>query len=128
MMQAATDVFLGWSTSSLEGRHYYWRQLRDMKGAADIDAMTSRALRLYAGMCGWSLARAHARSGPAAAIAAYLGRNDNFDRAALDFATRYADLNEHDYHRHSNAIADGHLPSDPRIAANRHTPHRDGVR
>jgi uncharacterized protein (DUF2252 family) len=88
MIQAASDIFLGWSDSSLDGRQYYWRQLRDMKGSADIDAMSPRALRLYAGMCGWSLARAHARSGPAAAIAAYLGRNDTFDRAALDFATR----------------------------------------
>ena len=88
MMQAASDIFLGWSTSSATGRHYYWRQLRDMKGSAEVEDMTSAALRLYAGMCGWSLARAHARSGPAEAIAGYLGKGDSFDRAAVAFAQR----------------------------------------
>jgi uncharacterized protein (DUF2252 family) len=110
LMQAASDIFLGWSTSSLDGRHYYWRQLRDMKGSADIETMTPRSLRYYAGMCGWSLARAHARSGSPAAIAAYLGRKTRYDRAATTFARRYADLNAADHARHLQAIADGIIP------------------
>jgi uncharacterized protein (DUF2252 family) len=110
MMQAASDIFLGWSTSALDGRHYYWRQLRDMKGSADLETMTPRGLRVYARMCGWSLARAHARWGQPAAIAAYLGRSDRYDRAAVAFAERYADLNASDYARHAEAIADGSLP------------------
>jgi uncharacterized protein (DUF2252 family) len=114
MMQAASDIFLGWSTSSLDGRHYYWRQLRDMKGSAVIETMTPKSLRYYAGMCGWSLARAHARSGSPAAIAAYLGRSDRYDRAATTFAGHYADLNAADHARHTRAIADGTVPcADP---------------
>jgi uncharacterized protein (DUF2252 family) len=110
MMQAASDIFLGWSTSSLDGRHSYWRQLRDMKGSADVETMTPRALRIYAQMCGWSLARAHARSGQPAAIAGYLGRSARYDRAAVAFAARYADVNAADHARHTQAIADGSLP------------------
>lgn len=112
MMQAASDIFLGWSTSTLDGTDYYWRQLRDMKGSADLATMTPKALRLYAGLCGWSLARAHARSGSAVAIAAYLGRGDAFDRASTEFARRYAELNHADFTRHARAIADGDLPCD----------------
>jgi hypothetical protein len=110
MMQAASDIVLGWSTSTLDGRHYYWRQLRDMKGSADLGTMTPAALGVYAQMCGWSLARAHARSGEPAAIAAYLGRSDRYDRAAVEFAGRYADLNATDHARHGQAIAEGSLP------------------
>jgi uncharacterized protein (DUF2252 family) len=111
MMQAASDIFLGWSTSALDGRHYYWRQLRDMKGSADVEAMSATALAVYARMCGWSLARAHARSGEPAAIAAYLGRSTRYDEAVATFAERYADLNAADHARHAHAVADGELPS-----------------
>ncbi len=113
MMQAASDIFLGWSTSAVDGRHYYWRQLRDMKGSAVIEEMSHRALGFYAEMCGWSLARAHARSGPAAAIASYLGKSDRFDEAATSFALRYAELNRADHARHTEAIATGTLPGEP---------------
>ena len=109
MMQAASDIFLGWSASSIDGRHYYWRQLRDMKGSSEIESMTSAALRLYAGMCGWSLARAHARSGPAQAIAGYLGKGNSFDRAAAAFARRYADVNQADYNCHAQAVRNGRI-------------------
>ena len=109
MMQATSDIFLGWSSAGGEGRDYYWRQLRDMKASADLETIGARELRFYAGMCGWTLARAHARSGPAPAIAGYLGRSDSFDRAALAFAKRYADLNGDDFARHGQAIADGRL-------------------
>lgn len=111
MMQAASDIFLGWSTSTIDGRHYYWRQLRDMKGSADTETMTPRGFGVYAQMCGWSLARAHARSGEPAAIAAYLGGSDRYDQAVTAFAGRYADLNATDHARHAQAIADGTLPS-----------------
>ena len=84
-------------------RYFYWRQLRDMKGSAEVESMAPVALRFYAGICGWTLARAHARSGDPIAIAAYLGKGDTFDRSISDFAQRYADQNEQDY----QAFADG---------------------
>ena len=111
MMQAASDVFLGWSSAGGEGRDYYWRQLRDMKASADLETIGARELCFYAGMCGWTLARAHARSGPAPAIAGYLGRSNRFDQGALAFAERYADLNDDDFARHGQAIVDGRLPA-----------------
>jgi hypothetical protein len=108
MMQAASDVFLGWSSAE-DGRHYYWRQLRDMKGSAEVAAMRPRELRAYAGLCGWSLARAHARSGDCVAIAAYLGRSAAADDAVTAFSRAYADQNEADYAAHQQAIAEGRL-------------------
>lgn len=110
LVQAAGDLFLGWSTSALDGRHYYWRQLRDMKGSTEVETLSPKGLRYYAEMCGHTLARAHARSGSPAAIAAYLGRGDRFDRAAVAFARRYADLNRADYERHGAALVEGTLP------------------
>jgi uncharacterized protein (DUF2252 family) len=111
MMQAASDMFLGWSTSVIDGRHYYWRQLRDMKGSADIEASDKSGLTAYARMCGWSLARAHARSGEPAVIAGYLGKSDTFDRAIAEFARRYAAQNDADFTAHAQAIADGSIPA-----------------
>lgn len=110
LMQAASDTFLGWSTSSLDGRHYYWRQLRDMKGSTEVETLSPKGLRYYAEMCGHTLARAHARSGSAPAISAYLGRGDRFDRAATVFAARYSVLNQADFERHATAMIDGVLP------------------
>jgi uncharacterized protein (DUF2252 family) len=109
MMQAASDIFLGWTRGIDANRHYYWRQLRDMKGSATVETMASLAMSVYAGMCGWTLARAHARSGDPVAINAYLGRRDSFDRAMTDFACRYADQNERDYERFVDAIRSGRL-------------------
>ena len=108
MMQAASDIYLGW-TKGPDGRHYYWRQLRDMKGAADVATMAPAGLALYARACGWTLARAHARSGDPVAIAAYLGANDAFSRSVADFAERYADQNERDYAEFAAAIRSGRL-------------------
>jgi uncharacterized protein (DUF2252 family) len=97
LMQAATDLFLGWTEAS-DGHTYYVRQLRDRKTGADIERMTPRELARYATLCGWALARAHAKaSGRAAAIAAYLGRGRTFDDAVRAFAAAYADQNERDY-------------------------------
>ena len=82
MMQAASDIFLGWTKGQVDvDRRYYWRQLRDMKGSADVESMLPGALAYYARACGWTLARAHARSGDPIAIAAYLGADDQFDRS-----------------------------------------------
>ena len=109
LMQAASDIFLGWSTGEQANRYYYWRQLRDMKGSAEVDVLPPGPLGFYAGICGWTLARAHARSGDPAAIAAYLGTSDQFDQAITDFAGRYADQNEHDYQGFADAVQTGRI-------------------
>jgi uncharacterized protein (DUF2252 family) len=109
LMQAASDIFLGWTRGVDITRHFYWRQLRDMKGSVDPAGVTPLGLVLYARMCGWTLARAHARSGDPIAIAAYLGSGDSFDRAIADFSQRYADQNEQDYDEFASAIKDGQL-------------------
>ncbi|HKQ00097.1 MAG TPA: DUF2252 domain-containing protein [Actinomycetes bacterium] len=110
MMQAASDVYLGWSTDRVDARHdYYWRQLRDMKASVDIETMTPAGLAFYAVICGWTLARAHARSGDPIAIAAYLGKRDQFDQSIADFSERYDDQNERDYQAFAGAIRSGRL-------------------
>ena len=110
MMQAASDIFLGWTRGQVEvTRSYYWRQLRDMKGSAEVESMAPLALGFYARTCGWTLARAHARSGDPIAIAEYLGESDQFDRSISDFSQRYADQNELDYQVFREAIRSGPL-------------------
>jgi uncharacterized protein (DUF2252 family) len=110
MMQAASDIYLGWTKGPLDDtRHYYWRQLRDMKASADVESMAPVGLRIYAAMCGWTLARAHARSGDPVAIAAYLGKRDTFDQAITDFSERYADQNDRDYQAFADAVRSGRL-------------------
>src|SRR4029453_8249437 len=107
MMQATSDIYLGWNKGVDVSRHFYWRQLRDMKGSALVEAMAPFGLTYYAGLCGWTLARAHARSGDPIAIAAYLGGSDKFARSITDFCERYADQNEQDYQAFTNAIRNG---------------------
>lgn len=109
MMQAASDIFLGWTRGVEEGRHFYWRQLRDMKGSAVVETMAPIGLTFYARICGWTLARAHARSGDPIAISAYLGRSDSFDESIADFAQRYADQNERDFEAFVKAVRSGRL-------------------
>jgi uncharacterized protein (DUF2252 family) len=109
MMQAASDIFLGWTKGVDVNRHFYWRQLRDMKGSAVVELMAPVTLTYYAQMCGWTLARAHARSGDPAAIAAYLGRDDAFDKSIIGFCERYADRNEQDYEQFVKAVRSGRL-------------------
>ena len=110
MMQAASDIFLGWSKAKTPTiHHFYWRQLRDMKGSAEVETMKPIALGVYADICGWTLARAHARSGDPTAIAAYLGEDDQFDRSIAAFSERYADQNERDYQAFVEAIRSGRL-------------------
>jgi uncharacterized protein (DUF2252 family) len=109
MMQAASDIYLGWTKGLDVNRHFYWRQLRDMKGSAIVEAMAPLGLGYYAQICGWTLARAHARSGDPVAIAECLGTGDEFDRAITDFSRRYADQNEQDYDEFVTAVKSGRL-------------------
>jgi len=109
MMQAASDIYLGWTKGQDVRRQFYWRQLRDMKGSALVEAMAPVALTFYARICGWTLARAHARSGDPVAIAEYLGTSDAFDTAITDFSRRYSDQNEQDYQQFVTAIRSGRL-------------------
>jgi uncharacterized protein (DUF2252 family) len=112
LMQAASDIFLGWqSATGFDGqtRDFYIRQLRDWKGSADVDTMAATVMTVYSRICGATLARAHARSGDRIAIASYLGNSDVFDRAIADFSTAYADQNERDYQALVDAVDSGRL-------------------
>ena len=109
MMQAASDIYLGWTKGLDVRRHFYWRQLRDMKGSVDVEATIPLGLTYYARICGWTLARAHARSGDPIAIAEYLGTSDAFDKSITGFSQRYADQNEKDYTEFVNAVRSGRL-------------------
>ena len=112
LMQAASDIFLGWQRfAGLDGksRDFYVRQLRDWKFSVDIAAMIPRGLRLYGELCGLTLARAHARSGDEIAIASYLGGSDVFENAIADFSAAYADQNERDFEAFTAAISSGRL-------------------
>ena len=111
-MQATPDIFLGWSKGPA-GRAFYLRQLWDMKGSVDIAVLQPPGMGFYAGLCARSLARAHARSGDAVAISAYLGTGDTFDSAIADWSEAYADQNERDYAAFKAAIADGRIESKP---------------
>jgi predicted alpha/beta hydrolase len=108
-MQASSDIFLGWTKGLQDDRFYYWRQLRDMKASAAVETMNPFGMTFYARMCGWTLARAHARSGDPVAIAQYLGRDDSLDQAINTFATEYADQNSRDYEAFVTAVEDGRL-------------------
>jgi uncharacterized protein (DUF2252 family) len=112
LMQAASDLFLGWQTiKGLDGktRDYYVRQLHDWKGGANVDKLLVPGARFYSRICGATLARAHARWGDRIAISAYLGKGDAFDRAIADFAVVYADQNERDYQTFAEAVGSGRL-------------------
>jgi uncharacterized protein (DUF2252 family) len=112
MMQSASDLLLGWDRiEGIDGveRDFYVRQLWDAKGSAEVEAMDPKTLEIYAEICGWTLARAHARSGDAIAIAAYLGSGDVFDQAMGSFAEAYADQNERDYAALREAVTAGRV-------------------
>ncbi|HEV2386325.1 MAG TPA: DUF2252 domain-containing protein [Candidatus Acidoferrales bacterium] len=111
MLQAASDVFLGWTRDD-HGRDYYFRQLRDMTMKVDLDRMTKEEWLEYGQLCGWALARAHARAGPAARLAGYMGKSGLFDRAIADFAVAYADQTERDHAALVKAIRSRRLPAD----------------
>jgi uncharacterized protein (DUF2252 family) len=116
LMQASSDIFLGWqrNESGLDGqpRDFYVRQLRDWKFSIEIESMLPAGLQMYGALCGWTLARAHARSGDRIAIAAYLGGSDVFDRAVTEFAAVYADQNERDHQALLAAVAKGRITAE----------------
>ncbi len=111
LMQATSDIFLGWIhiKAGMDGvaRDFYGRQLKDWKGSAEIEQMVPSGMAAYGRLCGWTLARAHARSGDRIAIAAYLGNSNAFDRAIVDFSKAYADQNEADYAALAEAVKSG---------------------
>lgn len=109
LMQAVSDIFLGWNENEITGNHFYWRQLHDWKGSIDADDVNVDDLKYLAYLCGWTLARAHARSGDPVAIAGYLGSSNKFDEALVEFAERYADQNEKDYEAFMEQIKSGML-------------------
>ena len=112
LMQGASDIFLGWDSFRGDDgvtRDFYLRQLWDWKFSLDVDGMAPEALGIYAEICGWTLARAHARSGDPVAMGAYLGAGDRFDRAMVDFAASYADQNQRDFEALAAAIATGRV-------------------
>jgi uncharacterized protein (DUF2252 family) len=110
LIQAAGDSFLGWTYGSIDGVDYYVRQLWDMKGKMDTQVMDEESLPLFAELCGWALARAHARSGDPAGIRGYIGSGASFDRAVTSFAVAYADQTERDHQRLCVAVEKGELP------------------
>jgi uncharacterized protein (DUF2252 family) len=115
MMQASSDILLGWERALAEDgmeRDYYIRQLWDAKSSAHVDLMPPHLLEVYGEVCGWTLAKAHARSGDAIAISSYLGTGDVFDRAMASFAQSYADQNERDYKHAQDAVAAGRITAD----------------
>ncbi len=108
LMQAASDLFLGWGTGE-NGRDFYVRQLRDMKTTAIIEDFSATDLRVYGRVCGWALARAHARSGDAAMISGYMGSSETFDDAMCEFAVEYADQTERDHKAFVKAVREGRI-------------------
>ena len=116
LMQAASDIFLGWQRieAGFDGRSrdFYVRQLRDWKLSVEVEFLRPEGLQLYAALCGWTLARAHARSGDRIAIGAYLGGTDVFDRAIAKFAAAYADQNERDHRALLDAVKSGRITAE----------------
>jgi uncharacterized protein (DUF2252 family) len=115
MMQATADILLGWErVEAIDGekKDFYIRQLWDAKGSAEVDRMDPAALKAYGVICGWTLARAHARSGDAVAIGAYLGTGARFDHAMASFSETYADQNERDYQTLQKAVASGRIAAE----------------
>jgi uncharacterized protein (DUF2252 family) len=116
LMQASSDIFLGWLhlPSGLDGQphDFYGRQLRDQKGSAQIEQMSPSGMVAYGRMCGWTLARAHARSGDRIAIASYLGKSAKFEQALVQFAESYAEQNERDYRALQAAVDAGRVKAE----------------
>ncbi len=113
LMQTSSDIFLGWlhAHSNLDGQHrdFYGRQLKDWKGSVEVDSLTAEGMTIYGELCGWVLARAHARSGDRIAIASYLGGGGVFDEAIAEFSAAYADQNERDYQALQEAARSGRI-------------------
>ena len=108
LMQSSSDIFLGWARSR-SGHDFFIRQLRDMKMSVPVEGVSAAQLKRYADLCGWTLARAHAKSGDAATITGYLGKGDAFDEALGDFALAYADQTQKDHAALVEAVNSGRL-------------------
>jgi Uncharacterized protein conserved in bacteria (DUF2252) len=106
LMQSASDLFLGWGVGPA-GRHFYVRQLRDMKIKLLVEVFRPATMMQYAELCGWTLAKAHARSGEPSKISGYLGKSDKFDKAVGDFSVAYADQSERDHKVFLKAVREG---------------------
>jgi uncharacterized protein (DUF2252 family) len=115
LMQATSDIFLGWSRGARTGLDYYWRQLKDMKGSADVATLDESGLQTYLAVCSWCLARAHARTGDEIQIRGYLGKKDTLAQAIGDFAVAYADQTERDYETLVKAVKDGRIAAETGI-------------
>jgi Uncharacterized protein conserved in bacteria (DUF2252) len=119
LMQAVSDIFLGWirapGIGTPELRDFYVRQLRDWKGSADVETLLPDGMLGYGEICGWTLARAHARTGDRIAMAAYLGTSSSFEVAVQEFAESYADQNERDHRSLVQAIAAGRISAEPGV-------------
>ena len=108
LIQPVSDIFLGWVEGEA-GYHFYVRQLRDMKIKPQVEIFEPATMKVFAELCGWSLAASHARSGDSAKISGYLGKKETFDEAIADFAESYADQNEKDYQALVQAVRDSRL-------------------
>ncbi len=115
LIQATSDIFLGWHTSLFSKTEFYWRQLKDMKGSAEVAEMDFDHFKSYLGVCAWCLARAHARTGDETGIAGYIGKNDSFAEATGDFAVAYADQTERDYQALVEAVKSGRITAETGI-------------
>ena len=115
LMQASSDIFLGWHHSPFTGRNYYWRQLKDMKGSLDVSDLDSTGFETYLKVCAVCLARAHGRTGDAAKISGYIGRGNPLVEGMTNFAIRYADQTERDYEALLKAIASGEIQAEEGI-------------
>ena len=109
LMQASNDILLGWHQGSITDIHYYWRQLKDMKGSVDASTLDEDGFKTYVAVCALCLARAHARSGDAAAISGYMGKGNSLGKAITDFAVAYADQTEGDYQALVEAVKSGRV-------------------
>jgi uncharacterized protein (DUF2252 family) len=112
LIQATSDIFLGWHTSEVSDREFYWRQLKDMKGSADVATLDEDGFQTYVAVCSLCLARAHARTGDEATISGYIGRNDTFAKAIADFATAYADQTERDHQALADKVKSGQIAAE----------------
>ncbi|MFH0968368.1 MAG: DUF2252 family protein [Methanobacteriota archaeon] len=112
LLQSASDIFLGWASTDSKNIHYYLQQLRDMKYLFDIESFSPPETLQYAQICGWTLARAHARGGGAAVISGYIGNSELFDKVLVSFARDYANQNAQDYERFVEAVQNGEIVVD----------------
>ena len=122
LIQAASDTFLGWHKSSFTGSHYYWRQLKDMKGSLEVADLDEKGFKTYLEVCAVCLARAHARTGDPSAIAGYIGKSRVLPKAMADFALAYADQTERDHSALVKAILSGQITAGNKVDAPDETP------